>query len=91
MPRNNKKKKLKAIEPDSESEISEWDEEEMGLKDMLKIFNSHKYWDLLLRDERLFESGIFEDLDYVRELWKTRNDARARKNGISVAVVEKKG
>tara|TARA_Y100000768_G_C23567874_1_gene491281 strand:- start:28 stop:306 length:279 start_codon:yes stop_codon:yes gene_type:complete len=91
MPRNKKKKK-QIVESDSESSISEWDPEEMSFKDILKIFNSHNHWDLLLRDERLFESGLFEDMDFVKELWNTRNDAKARKNGLKLknSIVEKK-
>ena len=62
-------------ESESDSEPPSELDENFTLSDVLKVVDSHKTWHDLLRDERLFEAGIFEtDFNWVKEVWKTRKD-----------------
>ena len=81
MPRKKKSKE----EVQSESEISDWDES-FGLPEILSIMRKHKHFDTFLRDERIFESGLFECMQYARALWDTRHCARDRARGVSRTV-----
>jgi len=68
------KKKQRPRSPSPESEVSELDEN-FTLSDVLNIINHHKSWHDLIRDERLFEAGIFEtDFEWLKEVWATRKD-----------------
>ena len=77
------KSKKRENSPDSYSDDSEGWATEYSLPEIAQIMNSHESFDTLLFDERLFDTGIFEMMDWLREAWKVvlKQREAAKKEG----------
>lgn len=47
-------------------------DEEVSLQSVLDVVDKCETWGELLRNDFLFEIGIYEDIMYLKELWKSK-------------------
>ena len=53
------------------------DDDDVAIEDIVEEIESHESWRDVIRSPFLFDVGIIEELDWVREIWKTRPNAKA--------------
>lgn len=63
----NKERTKRRRSPSPES-----DDEMLEPREIISIIHRHTTWTSLLRDPDLFENGIFEMMDWLREVWASR-------------------
>jgi hypothetical protein len=51
-------------------------EDDVRMPDIIAIVNGTKTWAELLRNPIFFEFDIYNNMDWLKELWKTRPDVK---------------